>query len=513
MLSESLNLYNMSRFQFLALAIFPLFCLAQKEDNTWITGAASFNDDTFKINYIRFTNDTFQVDLVNKNIPIFGTLGIVSDSFGNLLCYTNGIHVYNKEHEIMQNGNNFQSAAMYPFGYPLDQCAIVLPMPDTQQIYIMIDGIQSDIGTDIVCEKLRYSLIDMSLNNGLGKVIEKKIAIENTEDTINAGFMNAIRHGNGKDWWMLSTKYETNRFRKHLITSDGIFYQGEQSVGEPVRNGIGFGTYSPSGEWYGRYVLSGTAANPKTGFYLYRFDRCSGQLSDPLHKLYQPPEYYGGVAFSPNSRFLYVAKYTKIYQYDLNADDILASESLVAEYDGFLDGNGVPTRFFGLLLAPDNKIYGIVPGFNTRYLHVIDQPNLPGDSCNVIQHAVYLPTDNFGTLPNVPFFRLYATETPCDSNSSLVEPPPIPPINTDIRVWPVPAADVLHFSADGLADQLLCLQVFDAFGRPLMQHGNIRLSPVYSVSLDALPSGAYFYLLQNQEGRLLKSGRVVKTTH
>lgn len=466
--------------------------------------------DTSKINYIQFTNDTFQVTQLEESIPIFGTLGIISDSFGNLLCYTNGINMYNKEHEIMQNGNNFQSETQYPFGYPLDQCAIILPMPDTQQVYIMIDGIQTDIGTDVVCEKLRYSIIDMSLNNGLGKVTQKKIAIENTSDTINAGFMNAIRHGNGKDWWMLSTKYETNRFRKHLISSEGIQYQDEQIIGEPVRNGIGFGAYAPSGEWYARYVLNGTAANPKTGFYLYRFDRCTGQLSSPIYNSYQPPEYYGGVAFSHNSRFLYVTNYTKIYQYDLKAADILASEKLVAEYDGFLDGNGVPTRFFGLLLAPDNKIYGIVPGFNTRYLHVIDQPNLPGDSCNVIQHAIYLPTDNFGTIPNVPYFRLYATDTPCDSMVNTTAPKPHR-VSAGIRVWPVPATDVLHFSADGEVGGPFDLQIFDAFGRMVLQRKDIRLLPVYSARLGDLPAGAYFYLLQDSAGRVVKSGRVVKT--
>lgn len=468
-------------------------------------------DSIYKLNYIRFDNNYFQADLLYESIPFFGSQATISDAEGNLVCYTNDINLYNHTHQIVENGDNFQSLAQFPQGYFLNQGVTILPLPDTQGVYIMIDGSQKDIGTDIITERLRYSITDMSLNNALGKVTQKKITIENTSDTINAGFLNPVRHGNGKDWWLLGVKYETNRLRKHLITSEGVHFHDEQVIGEPVRNGIGFAAYSPSGEWYGRYVLSGTAANPKTGFYLYRFDRCTGQLSSPIHKAYQPPEYYGGLAFSPNSRFLYIAKHTKIYQYDLEAGDILASEHLVAEYDGFLDEQGVPTRFYGLQLAPDNKIYGIVAGFNTRYLHVIDQPDLPGDSCNVIQHGVYLPAHNFGTLPNMPNFRLYATDTPCDSMVNAISPPPSLLAKTIIHVWPIPAADVLHFSADTSMEESLDLQIFDTFGRMVLRRKNIQLSPFFSIRLDALPAGAYFYLLQNAEGKILKSGKVVKT--
>lgn len=499
----------MSKYLFILLACGPFICLAQKEDNNWIMCAANYTQDTFKINHIQFTNDTFQVSLISKSIPIFGALGIVSDSIGNLMCYTNDIRIYNANHQIVENGDNFQSITQFPFGYPFDQSAIILPLADTQGVYIMIDGGQKDIGTDIITEKLRYSIIDMNENNGSGKVTEKKITVENTTDTLNIGMLTAIRHGNGKDWWVISTKYESKLHRKYLVTKDGISFYNNQVIGDTVYNGVGYAAYSPSGEWFARYMVYGKTSNPKTAFYLYRFNRCTGQLSAPLRKKFTPPEYYGGVAFSANSRFIYVAKYTKLYQYDLESADILASEKLVAQYDGFLDEKGVPTRFFGLLLALDNKIYGIIPGFNCRYLHVIDQPDLPGDSCNVIQHAVYLPADNFGTLPNVPFYRLYATEVPCDSMVSTAAPKP--PAPTGIRVWPVPVADVLYFSSDGYAGEAFDLQIFDAFGRLALRVPGIRLAPACTVRLETLAPGVYFYVLRKAGGKIVKTGRVVKT--
>jgi hypothetical protein len=219
------------------------------------------------------------------------------------------------------------------------------------------------------------------------------------------------------------------------------------------------------------------------------------------------------MAFSSDSRYLYVSKFTQILQYDLQATDILASEQVVAEYDGFLDENGVPTRFYGLQLAPDGKIYGNIPNFNSRYLHVIDQPNLPGDSCNVVQHAIYLPAHNFGTLPNLPYYRLYEAEgSPCDTLTTATHWA-LPAAAPNIRVWPVPAADVLYFSAEGEWPEPLALRLYDAVGRLALTRDAIQVSPYAQINLGELPAGAYFYTLTRPDGVLMKAGKVVRTTN
>ena len=468
-------------------------------------------DSSYKLNYISFWGDTFKAELLYKAIPFYGSETIISDSLGNLLCYSNGINIYNREHKIMQNGGAFQSAAQYPFGYPFDQSALILPFPDSIMHYIMIDGIHKDIVTDLITDLLRYSTVDMNANNGMGEVVDKKITILNTMDTLNIGHLTSVRHGNGRDWWILVTKYNSNIYRRLLLSNEGLKNMGEQTIGEIVPNGVGYSAYSPDGKWYARYNAYGQTSNPKAAVHFYGFDRCTGLLSDPHYKFYPGIEVYGGVAFSPDSRYLYVSKYTKIFQYDLEAPDILASEQVVAEYDGFIDGIGVPTRFYGLQLAPDGKIYGNIPNFNSRYLHVIDQPNLPGDSCNVVQHAIFLPADNFGTLPNLPYYRLYAEEgSPCDTLTVTTHQAPF--IATpEIRVWPVPAADMLYFSAEGDWPEPLNLRLYDAFGRMAMAFDAIRVSPYAQIDLSELPSGAYFYTLTSREGTPVKSGRVVRT--
>lgn len=57
----------------------------------------------------------------------------------------------------------------------------------------------------------------------------------------------------------------------------------------------------------------------------------------------------------------------------------------------------------------------------TPYLHVINNPDLPGDNCDVCQHCVALPSWNSFSMPNFPNYRLgYLEGSPCDT---LRQPP------------------------------------------------------------------------------------------
>ena len=165
-------------------------------------------------------------------------------------------------------------------------------------------------------------------------------------------------------------------------------------------------------------------------------------LSNRLYKTYDLSGLHGkpgGVAFSPSSRFLYVTRWDSIFQYDLQAPDMIASEQVVAVYDGFAGDLGLPTRFFYPLLAPDNKIYICVSNYNSRYLHRIEKPDLPGLACNVQQHSIYLPVFNNFLLPNMPYYRLGAWEdSPCDTIGS-VGVKELAEGNGGIDVYPNPA--------------------------------------------------------------------------
>ena len=153
---------------------------------------------------------------------------------------------------------------------------------------------------------------------------------------------------------------------------------------------------------------------------IFNFDRCTGELNSLVQIAMQDSAWSGGAAISPNSRYLYIPSFEVVYQYDLWAPDIEASRDTVAVWDGFSEDGFFSTTFYLAQLAPDGKIY-INSNNSVSYLHVIEQPDLPGDSCQVCQHCVDLPTKNSFSLPNFPNYRLSHLEgSPCDT---LRQPP------------------------------------------------------------------------------------------
>ena len=58
---------------------------------------------------------------------------------------------------------------------------------------------------------------------------------------------------------------------------------------------------------------------------IFDFDRCTGLFSDPVNITIDDSNSLGGLAFSPNSRFLYVSSVLDVYQYDTEASDIASS--------------------------------------------------------------------------------------------------------------------------------------------------------------------------------------------
>ena len=483
---------------------------AQKEDYTWMLGGLdSAPGDEFANTKIHCNEDTFNYKKINHYSPLTFTNASICDANGDLVAYTNGTHIYNRNHNIMQNGNALQDPVFFASGYRAVQGALLLPLPESQHTYLLISADIINFVIDAGFKPLHFSTIDLNYNNGLGKVTVKKSPI-NSVDTLNGGRISAVRHANGRDWWVITSKWESNIFVKYLLGPDGIAPAGEQTVsGEPMHNGIANAVFSPDGQWHAVYALYGDISTGDCGFHLFRFDRCTGEFSQPFFHMVDDMPWPGSAVFSPDSRFLYIIRWDRILQYDLTAPDLLASETLVAEYDGFLDERGLATRFFMAQLAPDNRIYINIPNWNSRYLHVIDQPNAKGDSCNVIQHAIFLPTYNSFSFPNFPNFRLYAEAGSICDSIVVANPPEPPALARQIRVWPVPAAEVLHFSASGEWPGAFRLQLFDALGRPALDRDDLRLAPAASVPLDDLPPGMYFYVL-SQQGRRVQAGKVVR---
>jgi Secretion system C-terminal sorting domain len=484
----------------------------EKRDNIWLFGYGTPDSEPpFGWTTLDFSNNPPDIIYQHRYIPLFQENASICDKNGNLLFYTNGIKIGNADNQLMVNGGGLNPGIWtgeYPDGLPMSQGALALPVPGSDSLYVLIHGLldvwvnasgQSDIGMT----RLYYSLIDMSKANGKGAVVEKNVEI--LADTLVKGKITAVRHGNGRDWWIVIPEHNTNCYYRFLLTPDGLLDPQKQCVGNPVKRGLGQAVFSPDGEKYARNDLIGGLFGVDW-LNIYDIDRCTGLLSNQYQIAYADSALSGGVAFSPNSRFLYVPHYRFVFQFDLQAQDIPASKDTVAVYDGFTaPAPPFYTLFYLAQLAPDGKIYICSPN-GSNYLHVINNPDLKGDSCDLVQHGVELLGYSL-TMPNFANFRLGKWEdSPCDTIivTSIKPAFPFP----EVAVYPNPASGFLMVEHPGTTGKDLHFSLFDATGRPVVREKLTPQTLSLRIDLTGLAPGLYYYRIE-EEGRTVKAGKVM----
>jgi len=487
---------------FLSLVLF-----AQKEDFNWILGSVNYNDSLFATANINFNVHPPVIEYIDKRPGFNFVSSSLSDSTGDIICFTNGVNIYNNKFEAIENGNDMQDSDDYPFGFIGTQSTIILPVG--HQEFVLISG------------KIKY------YNNAQGGLLggflpvffykfNFEVAPERGEvivrespvfsDTVNFHGMTAVRHANGRDWWVTLIKNDSNKYYKLLVTSRGAEVYDYQKIGKTISPGWDHAVFSPDGKWYIRYSWWGnTITESRSSIYLYNFDRCSGTLSN-FQSYELKDNGPGGVAVSPNSRYLYVSNWDTIFQYDLKAPNIFETETIVAAYDGFKGEDGRPVRFFTPQLAPDNRIYLCVPNVPSRYLHYIEYPDSAGLACKVVQHGMKLPVYNSNTLPNLPYFRLYEEKGgPCDTIWE-GEPDDF----TRIKIQPNPGSDevLLSMPGDGLPYSGT-LRMYTATGTMAVQMEVPLKTQFITVNTTTLANGLYFYEL-SLNGKQIALGKWVK---
>ncbi|NUQ26866.1 MAG: hypothetical protein HUU34_23225, partial [Saprospiraceae bacterium] len=308
---------------FLAIAAY-----SQKYDYVWLMGQNSQMTIEHSGTIIDFSALPPDISYEFRDMNFLQVNASICDTAGNLLFYTNGIYIANALGEPMQNGFGLNpgphAETWQDYGYILDQGAMVLPVPEnTTQFYVLHMDKELDESIPTLYSKhFYYSLIDMSEGGGLGAVLQKnKVILENYLDQ---GKLTAIRHANGRDWWVLARKYGTNQYFRISISIKGIQVLNIQETGSPIpSNSIGQAVFSPDGTKYASINVAGIIGDP-IHVNIYDFDRCSGQLSNQVQFTYADTASCAGIAISPNSRFLYVSSFRYLYQYDLWASDIEA---------------------------------------------------------------------------------------------------------------------------------------------------------------------------------------------
>lgn len=311
---------------------------------------------------------------------------VLSDKDGNLLLYTNGITVWNRNHRVMPNGNGLMG------GKSSTQSALILPKPGTDSTYYIFT-------TDIQAQSngLRYSIVDMTKQDGNGDIVSRNnFLIAPTTEKLTA-----VRHSNNKDWWVIAHRWNSNGYMAFLVSEDGVAVQPVLSNVGTVHGGlnrkaIGYLVPSPDGT-----RLAAALWNDDSNFEVLQFDRSTGEVSNPI--LLKGFEEAYGVLFSPDGTKLYGTANGKgggkaqVIQFDLTAGsaDAIAKSAVVV-------GTSASPRIGALQLGPDGKVY--IARKDNNYLGVINNPNAKGAACTYTDDGFYLGTSRKSDLglPNFP---------------------------------------------------------------------------------------------------------------
>ncbi len=448
-----------------------------KYDHIWILGGPDPEVPNGRHGGVEINFNTDPVSINPNYMPVMAPFQNCSFSSaeGEFLFYSNGCEIFGADDEILPNGDSLNPGEIYTwfcpeFGYRGVQSMVVLPDPVQHDVYHVfhLDEVYSPenpLPKIVHPDHLYCTTIQVNEDFPNGKVTEKnQIVIKDT--SMFAFSMTAVKHANGRDWWLIIPITWSLSYNIFLLNETGSALYHTQfmdSIDFPLAEG-GQGKFSPNGSWYAMYYPK-VFYNDRNILMLYKFDRNSGFLSEALDIPIPFSDFItGGLEFSPSSRFLYYNTDTSLYQLDTWADDIPATLTHIADYDGF--GDPLPTRFFLMERTPDHRIIMNVTN-GSQYLHVIQEPDRKGTACRFEQHAIKLPTVNNFTLPHFPNYRLGALDDPPCYTYVSTPPTPVPITEPHITLRPNPAKDLLYIDSHA---PWISLQLSTAWGMPLSYH-------------------------------------------
>lgn len=348
--------------------------VAQKEASIWYFGHNAGLD----------FNAGGPVILTNGQIYTDEGVASICDGNGQLLFYTEGTKVWNRQHRIMPNGNGLLGS------FSSSQSAVIVPkINDAGKFYIFT--IAQLGGSD----GFNYSVANMSLDGGNGDIEAKNIRLQNNV----CEKLTAVKHCNGRDIWVIVHGFNAATFHAYLVTAGGVSTAPVVSTaGRFVPNtrndyAIGCMKVSPDGKKI-------AIAHKLLGVDLLDFDNITGIVSNG-NSLFLPTETYGsyrgpyGVEFSPNSKYLYVCgdhfdftlikEMSYLLQYNVSMPlhaSVQASKKVLYQQQSHWSAENFGT----LQMAPDGKMY--MAEYGQPFISVINYPDLDGAACQFVHAAI-----------------------------------------------------------------------------------------------------------------------------
>lgn len=409
---------------------------AQNASKNWLFGHRARVD---------FNTSTPTATTVNTISTNEGSSSI-SDANGNLLFYTDGVRVWNKNSIQMPNGFGLLGSASST------QSALIVPC-NCNKYYIFT----TDAAENQYANGLSYSVVDMTLNGGLGDVvIQNVVLLPKAAEKIAA-----VRDSGGNGFWVVAHAMGSNRFFSYHVTPNSDCKLNPQAarisaVGSSY-SGSGGGNFgqgqmkiSPDGT---RLAHAGLSYGPGSFVELFQFDTTTGAVSNlaaaTVRDTSTSSGFYG-IEFSPDSKVLFATTTVGtnfLYRYDITSNTLGVRSTLhTFGSSNYLAG--------ALQLAPDGRIY--LARNSNAFLNVLTTPsvNSPNGGWTTAPFNLAAGSSSRLGLPAVVAGNFSCGPTPdvcCDKMR--VSPHPNPPLNQDYRTFEIfnfkqPASPICSIDID-----------------------------------------------------------------
>jgi hypothetical protein len=368
LIGENLNLdftFSEPGGQSIQLFAFAEGCVSESETLFLEVGSCSNGNE---VNYWHFLNQGGSLFGLNFNnspsTPItpnplteeFGHCNsTMCDAAGNLLWVSTGEQILDSNYDPLPNGTGLLGHISSHYG------TMFVQVPGSETLYYCFT---SDASENSFANGLRYSIIDLTLNDGLGDVTQEKNILIHV--SLTEAFT-AVRHCNLNDFWLVSYDQAIDQYVSFLVTSEGV----SEAIFSAVNNPSIFYTTAIANSPDGSMLAHGSL--------ILNIDNSTGEISIALDTQDSSPL---GSEFSPSGNYLYWLTgdlFTEIIQLDLTLEP---SEWFTDPYS--LELAGSPILFYPQL-APDGKIY--LENVLTNQITIINEPNLEGDNTLVEQDA------------------------------------------------------------------------------------------------------------------------------
>ena len=384
----------------LLLLSLPFLLLGQQEKSANIWYFSENNGLDFNTNPPTVLNEGQLIALEGAALE---GIAVRCDANGQMLIYTNGETIWNRNHEIIKGGDQLTGH------FSSTQSSIIVPRPGQDHLLYVFYLNVNESSTDDEGE-FYYAIVDMTLDGGLGEVV----SVNNLLHKNCTEKLMVIPNCNERDYWVVAHEFNSNKFLIWNLTADGIGDLKSIPIGLELTNQVGYMKSSIGG----RKLAIGSYG--KSAVEILDFNTQTGILSNPITLMDDRFAEPYGIAFSPNSKRLYVTNLSDSLLMQVNVDlptqeEVQKSTTIIAKT------SGIPGA---LQNAPDGNIYLIT--YLKNSLSRIHQPNELGTDCDFRENDLPIENVNLGSgLPNfVPIplrknlaiERIELTET-CDNRS------------------------------------------------------------------------------------------------